>query len=108
MRAIPEADGFRVDQPQVRFVDESRRLKTVAGPLTSRTPLRDLVELVVDVRNQAVERRRVAMSPCQEQGSDIARLASNLGILPALGRCRLDKIALASGRAPKPGSASES
>jgi hypothetical protein len=93
MRAIPEADGFRVHQPQIRFVDEGRGLKTVAGPLTGRTPLRDLVELLVDVRNQAVERRRVAMPPSQEQCRDVTRMASNLGILPALGRRGLDKIA---------------
>ena len=52
-----------VDQPQVGFVDQRRRLQAVAGLFALQAVVRQTVELVVDNRGQPSERALVAVGP---------------------------------------------
>jgi hypothetical protein len=60
-------------EPQVRLVDERRRLERVARPLAAHLPARDAAQLGVDERGQPVERRGVAPAPVREQLRDLLR-----------------------------------
>ena len=81
MRAVLPLDVFGVDQPQIRLVDERRRLKAVPGTLSCHAASRDLVELPVDERNQSVEGGLVALPPFQKQPGDLRGVVRNAAIL---------------------------
>ena len=55
VRAVAQADRLRVDEPQVGLVDERGRLQTLPGPFAGHAAPRDLMELAVDERNQAIQ-----------------------------------------------------
>jgi len=63
---VLEADLLDVDQTQVRFADECGGLKALSRAFTGRAPPRDLMELPVDKRNQAIQSRRVTIPPGEE------------------------------------------
>jgi hypothetical protein len=70
MRAVVPCHVFRVDQPQIRLVDEGGRLKAVTRALSRQTSLRDVVELAMDERNQSLEGVLVATPPFEEEPGD--------------------------------------
>ena len=81
MRPVLPPNVFGVDQPQVDFVDERRRLKAVPGTLSCHAPSRDLVELPLYERNQLVEGGRVPLTPFQEQCGGLRGMVRNAAIL---------------------------
>jgi hypothetical protein len=52
-----------IDEPQISFVDQRRRLKAVPGTLSCHAPSRDLVKLPLYELNQPVEGGLVALTP---------------------------------------------
>ena len=69
--AVLPARVLPVDQPQVGFVDQRRRLQEVARPLSRHVARREAVQLLLDHRRQRVERGLVASAPGHEQLGDI-------------------------------------
>ena len=63
MRAVPPGNVLGIDEPQISFVDQRRRLKAVPGTLSCHAPSRDLVKLPLYERNQPVEGGFVALTP---------------------------------------------
>ena len=55
-----------VDQPDVCFVDQRRRIERMAFRLPTQLRVRDAVQLVVDQRKQAIERVRSAVAEFEE------------------------------------------
>jgi hypothetical protein len=84
MRAVLPRNIFGVDQTQVGFIDERRRLKAVPGTLSCHAPSRDLVELLLDERNQLVEGGRVPLTPFQKQCGRLRGMVRNVAILSFL------------------------
>ena len=70
MGAVLPVDVRRVDEPQIRLVDECCCLEAVTGALAGHAAARDLVELPVDERDQPLEGRLVAVPPLVEQPGD--------------------------------------
>ena len=71
--AILPPHVFPVHQAYVRLVHERRRAKNVARPFRRHAPHRQWMELRLNQRCQRLERRPVAVAPCQEQVSDLRR-----------------------------------
>ena len=67
MRAVVSRHILRINQPQIRFVDQRRGLEAMAGTLSCHAPARDLVKLPLYERNQTVEGGLVALTPLQQQ-----------------------------------------
>ena len=67
MGAILPSHPLAVDQAQVGFMDQSRRLKTVTGPLAVHVMMREAAEFCVDDRDQIFERIAVTAGPGVEQ-----------------------------------------
>jgi hypothetical protein len=66
MRAVLPRDGLRIDQPQIGLVDERRRLDTVSRTLVSHVTPGDLMQFVMNERNQARERLFITAPPSQK------------------------------------------
>lgn len=71
VRAILPVDALHVHEPYVRLVHQRRGLKRVTRPLTPHAPFGDAMKLVLDERNEPLERCRVAFPPCDEQRGDV-------------------------------------
>ena len=69
----------RIDQPEVRLVDQRRGLQGVACPFTLHVPMRQAAELVVDERHQPLQR------PFVPRGSTPAGVRLSRRIRPWLG-----------------------
>jgi hypothetical protein len=61
---------FEIDQPQVCFVDERCRLKRVAWPFPGHLSPRQPSQLLVDDRNELLQRGLVAVFPSGEETRD--------------------------------------
>ena len=72
MGAVLPVHALVIDQPQVRFVDQRRRLQAVAGTLAPHVPVRQTTELVVDDRHQEGERTLIPVAPRSEKRADVA------------------------------------
>ena len=72
----------------IRLVDERRRLEAVPRALAGHAAPRDLVQLAMDERNQALEGTLVALPPLEQQPGDVRGMVSNAPILAALARAR--------------------
>ena len=81
VRAILPRDVLHVDQPQVRLVDQRRRLEAVARTLAGHAAAGDPVQLAVDERNQPLEGVLVALSPFQQQSGDLGGWLGDVVIL---------------------------
>lgn len=81
MCAVVPRDVLRVDQPEIRLVDERRRLETVSRTLSCHTAPRDPVELPMDERNQSLEGTLVALPPFEKQPGDLRGVVGNAAIL---------------------------
>jgi hypothetical protein len=73
MCAILPPDAPRIDEPQIGFVDERRRLEDVVRTLARHLPPRQTTEVVMHDRNEFLERAIVTISPAQEQSGDVVR-----------------------------------
>jgi len=77
MCAILPRDGFRVDQPEIGLVDERRGLKAVVDPLAPDVALRDAMQLLVNQRDEALQRILVSLSPFEQQAGDLGGVSRN-------------------------------
>jgi hypothetical protein len=66
VRPILPAHTLRVHEPQVRLVDQSRRLEAVLPSFTPHAPPRDAMQLGLDEGHKPFERTAVASSPCHQ------------------------------------------
>jgi hypothetical protein len=73
VRSILPIDALGINETQVRFVDQRRGLEAMRGPFAAHAPLGDLVQFIMNQRDQTVERPRVATSPIDQQPGDILR-----------------------------------
>src|SRR5262249_23395901 len=73
MCSILPTDLALVDESQVDLMDQRRRLQRVVYALTSKLARRDAPELVVDERQQLLERSCVASTPVGQQRGDAPR-----------------------------------
>jgi hypothetical protein len=67
VRPARESQAIDIDESKVDLVDKCSRLKGVPRRLALETALRHPAQLVVDERDQAVERRGVSLAPGQEE-----------------------------------------
>ena len=74
LRAILPARGLLVDQTQIRLVNQRGCLQRMAGPLVTQVARRLTPQLVIDHRNQRVERSFITVAPRGEQLRDVACL----------------------------------
>jgi hypothetical protein len=104
--AVLPAHPPLVDELEERLVDQRRRLQRVALALAAEVPPGQQLQLAADERQQAVERRAVAIAPGDEQVRDLPRggwlgvQRSFLGRLASIldrrqRRCRLSRAVLA-------------
>jgi len=73
MRAILPIALALIDEPDVRLVNEGRRLQGVVGPLVPKLARGNAVELRIDEWQQLIEGSPVASTPVAEQRRDVAR-----------------------------------
>jgi len=73
VRAIPPIDLALVDQPDVRLMNQGRRLQGVVGPLAPKLARGHAAKLRIDQGQQLRERRLVATAPVAEQRRDVGR-----------------------------------
>jgi hypothetical protein len=81
MRPVLPLNMLSIDEPQIRFVYEGRRLQTVAHAFARHTTTGDPVKLPLYKGNQLVERRLVALAPFQKQSCGFRRVVGNIVIL---------------------------
>src|SRR2546422_3020132 len=71
VRAVLPVDALHVHEPDIRLVHQRSGLKRVTGALAPHAPSGDAMKLVLDVRNEPLERRPVAFPPGNEQRGDV-------------------------------------
>ena len=69
--AVVPAHGARVDQAHVGLVDQRRRLQRVVRPLPPHVAPSQPMQLGLDERDQAIERRLLPVAPGQQQSGDV-------------------------------------
>jgi hypothetical protein len=67
MRATFPFHPTRINQAQISFMYQRRRLQQVAGPLVVYEMLRQPAKLLVDKRHELIERRLISASPGEQQ-----------------------------------------
>jgi hypothetical protein len=87
VRAILPWNVLGIDESQICFVDQRRRLKAVPGTLSCHAPSRDLVQLPLYERNQPVEGGLVALTPSSQQSGRLRGVVRNVAILSLFERC---------------------
>ena len=80
MRATLPGDSLLPDEPHVRFMDESGRLKGVVGSFAAEVGGGAAPQLLIDQWHEVVPGLEVAPAPRAQQAGDITRLP---GPLPA-------------------------
>ena len=73
VRAVLPVDAGAFDQAQVGLVDERGRLEAVPRSLSRHVSAGDPMQLLVDDRDQPVECRVIALSPCDQESRDVGR-----------------------------------
>ena len=66
-------DPLHIDETHVGLVHERRGLQAVTGALPRHATPRNPTQLVVHKRHELVERRLIALAPCQQQPGDLDR-----------------------------------
>ena len=77
MRAVLPLDRFSVDQADIGFIDECGRLQAVSHALSGHAAPRDLVEFLMDERDQSLAGGLVALPPLEKERGDIRGAFSN-------------------------------
>jgi hypothetical protein len=77
-------DRFPVDQADIGFIDERRCLQAVSHALSRHAASRDLVQLLMDQRDQSFAGSLVALPPFEKERGDIRGVFSNPPIVGAL------------------------
>jgi hypothetical protein len=70
VRAILPIHFVLIDQFQIRFIDQIRRLQRMPAVFVFQIPARDASQFVIHHRNQLIERSLVAAAPIQQKLSD--------------------------------------
>ena len=73
VRPILPINILRARQPNIRFVDQRRRLQRVTVTLALHVAMRDAPNFVVDERRQPVERGFVTLRPFDQQSGQVIR-----------------------------------
>ena len=81
MRAVVPLDRFSVNQADIGLVDERGRLETVTHALSGHAAARDLVELLVDERDQSLAGVVVSLPPFEKERGDVRGVRGNPDIL---------------------------
>jgi hypothetical protein len=71
LRTIPPLYAPLIDEPKVRFMNERRWLQRVSGELVSKVSRRDPPQFFINLRHQLGERLIVALTPGDQQLSDV-------------------------------------
>jgi hypothetical protein len=66
VRAVAALERSLVNQPQIRLMDQSGALQCMTGTFAPQLASRDLAQLLVNKRNQALEGFLVACTPTNE------------------------------------------
>jgi len=66
VRAVLPPNPARIDQSQICFVDERRRLERVAGTFSGHVAMRQPMQLAVNQRHQSIQRLLIALIPRQQ------------------------------------------
>jgi hypothetical protein len=61
---------LNLDQPQIRFIDQRRRLQRVPGAFASHIVSGQTMQFGMNQRDQLLQRRLVAIAPSQQQLRD--------------------------------------
>ena len=88
VRAILPVDVALIDQLHISLVDQAGRLQRAVAAFVRHVARGDHVELVVDERDQAIERRAVAVLPLAQQHRDLCRRRWGLAVHGFLGCAR--------------------
>jgi hypothetical protein len=75
--AVLPRDRLPVDETDISFIDERRGLQAVSDALPRHAASRDLVQLLVDQRDQPLAGSLVAFPPSEKERGDIRGLFSN-------------------------------
>lgn len=70
VRAVLPGDPFLAEQPQLRLVDERRRLQGVVRAFMAQIRRCPATEVTIDQRHQRVTRSNVPLRPGSKQGAD--------------------------------------
>lgn len=81
VRAILPRYVLGIDEPEIGLVHERGGLKTMPGPLAGHAAPRDLMEFLMDERDQPREGFLVALPPGQQQSGDVRGFLRNAFIL---------------------------
>ena len=73
VRAVLPLDSVDIDQPEIRLVDERRRLQRVTHVLVPHVVPGEASELLIDQRRQLFQRRRIPISPLEEKLGHVRR-----------------------------------
>lgn len=84
MSAILPRDSVCIDQPDIGFVHERRRLEAVAGTFPRHAAARDSIKLLVYERNQSLEGGFVALRPSEEERRHFGWIVRDGAILSVL------------------------
>ena len=90
MGAVLPLHALVIDQPQVGFVDQRRRLQAVAGALALHVVVRQTTEFVVHDRRQQSERR----CPRRSTPGEAQLTSSGTGSLAHPPRCIVTRVGL--------------
>ena len=71
MRAILPIGVMLIDESQVRFVDQSRRLQEVPRPLPPKVGRRSSAEFLMNHTNQFIPRSQIAPTPSLEEACQV-------------------------------------
>ena len=77
MRAVLPRDRLPVDKTDVGFIDERRGLQAVPHALPRHAASRDLVQLLMNQRDQSLAGSHVAFPPLEKERGDIRVAFSN-------------------------------
>lgn len=89
MSAVIQPDPTEADELDERLVDQSRRLKRMAGSLATELSVGDLLELIVYEGDEAIQRARIAGGGGTDQIGNLPPVGPRAGAVVHQHRCRL-------------------
>src|SRR5207245_7240275 len=73
--AILPVNSLTINEPEISFVNQCRRLHGVAGPLAAHVTMRKSAQFLMNQRHQLIESRFIAATPRGEEFSHFVRRA---------------------------------